>query len=140
MLSTGQQTISHTAMAAIRSRAPIFVPLLVIALLLCHGALGNMDQPVLEPTQSAAVHQIQGDTGGPIPADEHPIGHSPTHSYYAVAFLTIFVGGLLGLLFGGVLPTRRIVIAPRQTRYDLVPDISYPSPRPTPTLLQVFRL
>lgn len=139
MVSTSQETSLRSTMAVIRTRAPLFVPLLVITLLVCHGTLGSMDRPVLEPVPAVAAHQISGEAGEPVPADEHPIEHSLAHGHYVVAFLTVFLG-LLGLLSRDASPTRRVAIALRQSRCKLASDVLCPNPKVTPTLLQVFRL
>jgi hypothetical protein len=127
-------------MATIRDRAPIFVPLLVLALLICHGALGSADKLVLEPVSSAAAHQLWGEAVEPGPADDRPAEYSPAHGYYIAAFITLSIGVLFRLLFRGTIPTRHTAIAFRQTQHDLVLAFSTPGQGPTSTLLQVFRL
>lgn len=140
MSSTGQKTTSRTTMSAIRSRAPIFVPLLVLALLICHGVLGSPDHSVVEPASSVAVHQLQGESGAPGSSGEHPVEHPPAHGYYVVAFLTVLIGAFLGLLFRGALPTVRITLPFRQIQQNFASPILYSGSRLTPNLLQVFRL
>lgn len=144
MLKTSQDIVLHSSMAAVRSRAPFFVPLLVVALLMCHGALGNMDTLVLDPASSEAVHQLQSeaDAAGPAsgPADESPVEHPPAHGLYIVTFLTVLIGTFLVLLSSGIVPTQRIAVAPRRSQHDLISHRFYPGTSFAPALLQVFRL
>jgi hypothetical protein len=127
-------------MAAIRVRAPIFAPLLVIALLLCHGALGNVDKFALDAAPSVAMHQLQGETGEPGPAEGSPAEHPPAHGYYIVTLLTVVAGAFFRLLSRSSVTTQLIALAKRQIRHDFALVISPPVPGPTPVLLQVFRL
>ncbi|CAN5886286.1 hypothetical protein BH23ACT11_BH23ACT11_29890 [soil metagenome] len=127
-------------MSAIRSRAQLFVPLLVLALLICHGALGSMDKLNLNPVPTVAVHQLLGEAGTPVPADERPAEHPPAHGYYVVVLLTVFFGALLGLIFRGAVPTERLALALSRSRHDLVLPVFYSQPRAIPAFSQVFRL
>lgn len=139
-MSTGQQTIRRSRMSVLRDRAPVFVPLLVLALLICHGALGSVGDPALKPITSGPIHHSPVEAGGSGSGGGHPIEHPPAHGYYVVAFLTVLVGAFLRLISKGAIPTRRITLPFLQTRHNFTSPILYPGPRLTPNLLQVLRL
>ncbi|MGB3683162.1 MAG: hypothetical protein WA990_11830 [Rubrobacteraceae bacterium] len=116
------------------------MPLLVLALILCHGALGSMDKLVLDPVPSVAVHQLQNGAGEPGPASGNPVEHAPSYGSYIVAFLTVMVGVFSGLLFRGAVPARRIIVGFQRIRRSFGSNAYLPRLGPTPILLQVFRL
>jgi hypothetical protein len=140
MFRASQETILRSTMSAIRSRAPIFAPLLVLTLLICHGALGNMDEFALDAAPSVAMHQLQGETGEPGPAEGSPAEHPPAHGYYIVTLLTVAAGAFFWLLSKSTFTTQLVTLAKRQIRHDFALAASLPLPGPTPVLLQVFRL
>lgn len=140
MLDANQQTILRSGMAVVRNRAPIFAPLLVLALLICHGALGNVDKVALDAAPTVAVHQLQGEASGHGPAEESPAEHPPAHGYYVVTLLTVITGAFFWLLSRSSVATQRITLALRQIRHDFAFVVSPPVPGPTPVFLQVFRL
>lgn len=121
-------------------RAPIFASLLVLTLLICHGALGNTDKLVLDTAPSVAMHQLQGEAGESGPAKESPTEHSPVHGYYMATLLTVMVGAFFWLLFRNTVATRRISVVFKQNRRNSALVISPHAPRLTPILLQVLRL
>lgn len=140
MLDTSRQTILRSKMAVARSWAPTFAPLLVLALLICHGALGNMDKFALDAAPSMAMHQLQGEAGEPGPAKESPPEHSPAHGYYTATLLTVTAGAFFWLLSRNAGATQRVSVVFKQNRRSFAPVISPPASGPTPVLLQVFRL
>ena len=121
-------------LVARRGSMPLLAPLLVVALLLCHGAAGGLHQSALEP---AAAHALPA--GGHSP--QHPAEHSPSHAGY-VAYLAAFFAALLGAVIrpavgkaGGRLPappaTLRVAFAAPPLCRGLAP---------TAASLQIFRL
>ncbi len=140
MFSASQETILRSTMSAIRSRAPIFAPLLVLTLLICHGALGNVDKVALDAAPTVAIHQLQGETGETGPAEGSPAEHPPAHGYYIVTLLTVVAGAFFWLLSRSTFTTQPVALAKRQVWHDFALVVSPPVPGPTPVLLQVFRL
>jgi len=123
-------------LVARRASVPLLAPLLVVALLLCHGAAGGLHQAGLEPPAEAA-HALPSEGH----SAQHPAEHSPSHAGY-VAYLAAFFAALLGVLIrppvgmaGGRLPappaTLRVTFATPPLCRELAP---------TAPSLQVFRL
>jgi hypothetical protein len=113
--------------------------LLVVTLLLCHGAFGGLHMVCFLPEcvdhgKHAAMHQPA--TGGLGDAHEHPASHETSTGYFAVLV------GLLGLLLKLLLK-----IAPSRVRVGVLRAAAIPRlttvfrpPSPKPSNLQVFRL
>jgi hypothetical protein len=120
--------------------------LLVVTLLLCHGAFGALhlfchSLECLSDAGHAAEHRTEiGRAVGDAhdhPAD-HGVGHGTSAGYFAV-----FVLGLLWLLLE-LLSRRAPLRISHAARWPValgpVPAVSHPPPAPTPRFLQVFRL
>jgi hypothetical protein len=120
--------------------------LLAGALLLCHGLYGASHQvfATLHSEHSSHVHTPHPDTHG-AGIGEQPVEHQSGdeeghlgHVAYAAALLVISLGAVLWLLSGGRTWTRGVLSS--------LPKRAFPrgylrlSRRPSPTLLQVFRL
>ena len=121
--------------------------LLTGALLLCHGLYGASHQVfyALHAEHSSHVRTPHTDTHGAGVGGQPPVEHQSGdgeghlgHVAYAAALLVISLGAVLWLLSRGRawtrggLPTFSKLLAP------LV--VLQPPPRPSPALLQVFRL
>jgi len=121
-------------LVARRASAPLLTPLLVVALLLCHGAAGSLHEATLEP---AAAHPLPAEGHSP----QHPAEHSPSHAGY-VAYFAAFFAVLLGVLIrppvgmaGRQLPALPVTLRVAFAKPPLCLGLA-----PTAPSLQVFRL
>jgi hypothetical protein len=82
------------------SGARFLLPVLVVALVLCHGLLGSAHVILAGPEAGLAPHagMTHGGHGDPGSLPEGHVGSSD----YAAVLLTAFVGAVLGLLLRGV--------------------------------------
>lgn len=124
-------------LATVKIRVLLLAILVVLALLASHAAMGSSSQMTPEPATASVAQQspsVVKATAGYVM--EHP----PSHAYYYVASLcTLLLGSFAALIFGGNRRQWRTVLSPR-VRRSPVPAVSYDGARPTPPLLQVFRL
>ena len=130
-----------------RASAWLLAPLLVAALIVCHGAIGDADQIVLElapPTSSDSL-PITGSSADLHSGDhsvDHPVDHSASHVDYVVAVL--FAGlcaSVLGRLFGDWRTSRYIASSGvRRPTLDVVSPSVLAARPPTTLEVQVFRL
>jgi hypothetical protein len=120
--------------------------LLAGALLLCHGLYGASHQvfATLHAEHSSHVHTPDTDTHG-AGIGEQPVEHQGGdgeghlgHVAYAAVLLVISLGAVLWLLSGGRTWTRGVLFS--LSKRVVPPGYLRPSRRPSPTLLQVFRL
>ena len=121
--------------------------LLAGALLLCHGLYGASHQvfATLHAEYSSHAHTPHTDTHGVRVGEQPPMEHQNGdgerhlgHVAYAAALLVISLGAVLWLLSGGRTWTRGVLFS---LPMRVVPQgYLLPSRRPSPTLLQVFRL
>jgi hypothetical protein len=115
--------------------------LLVVTLLLCHGAFGALHLVCYPPlcageAEHPAEHQAAAGAVGD--AHEHPMDHGTSTGYFAVLAVGL-LGLLLGLLFKGA-PLRITLDARWPVVLRQIPAVLRPPPTPTPITLQVFRL
>lgn len=125
--------------------------LVVVALLLCHGALGGLHlahlahpcDPCDPPAEAAGAHHpaaAQQAASGDIGGEGTPDGsaHGTGASGYFAVLLVLFGATVLKLLVGLRTPTTVAALRPSLPRHAPVADVL---PRgPTLPLLQVFRL
>lgn len=122
-------------LAAVKIRIPLLAVLVMLTLLVCHGALGSTDRLALEP--AAVAHQSSGAAGASV---NHLVEHASAHTYYYVAALcTLLLGSFVGLFFGDVSRRRRFAVL-RGARQRFSLKLSFGGVRSTPPFLQVFRL
>jgi hypothetical protein len=115
----------------------ILVPLLVLTLLVCHGLLGGMHQPLHLSAPTAAMEH-SSHTGFPVEEGPGiPEGGLGGVSYAAALFLALAAGFWL-LLAGRLRWGSRFLPRPADERPW--PSVAYRSRGPTVALLQVFRL
>lgn len=120
--------------------------LMVVALLLCHGALGALHQVSWPAAPEGAHHAtVAGDAAAASQghAVEHPWEHRAGHptgpsDYAAALFSVLLLGTVLALLLGAASPWGS---AAGPDNIGLTPSpAGLPPPRgPTVPLLQVFR-
>jgi hypothetical protein len=117
-----------------RASAPLLTPLLVVALLLCHGAAGGLHEATLEP---AAAHALPSEGH----SAQHPAEHPPPHAGY-VAYFAAFFAVLLGVLIrppvgmaGRPPPAQPVTLRVGFAKPPLCRGLAPTAPR-----LQVFRL
>ena len=110
----------------------LFVLLVVVALLFCHGAFGYAHQ--LPTSDSHAAHTTVAHQSGP----DQGAGQAHSGGAYFAAFLALFFGTFL-LLCGRVLASARLP-APVVEYRGRRAGIPYPPRGPTLPFLQVFRL
>jgi hypothetical protein len=122
-------------LVARRASVPLLTPLLVVALLLCHGAAGGVHEATLEP---AAAHALPAE-GHSSP--QHPAKHSPSHAGY-VAYLAAFFAVLLGVLIRPPvgMAGRQLSALPVMLRVAFAKPPLCRGLAPTAPSLQVFRL
>ena len=124
-------------LGATGGRGRVVAALLVVALLLCHGALGALHQ--------ASSWTVEHDASGhhapaapPASTDHHAAG-AVAHADYAAVLFVVLIGAALALLWGR-LQARGAAASPHAPRRVFL-RLALPPPRcPTPPLLQVFRL
>ncbi len=114
--------------------------LLVVALLLCHGALGGLHQVSAKPAVPEQAHHVSADEA--MSPQEHQGGHQGSHplsssDYAAALSVVLLLGAVLVLVLSGGL-TRRPEL--RILERVLPPPGFRPIRGPTAPLLQVFRL
>lgn len=117
----------------------VLAPLLLVALLACHGFLGA---PHHAPGLSDHSHLDEGHPSHALAeelSDDHP-GLHLGHSGYAVVLISLLIGATLGLLLSGARACRKPAAAPRLAERSLPPLVLHPSLGPTAPLVQVFRL
>ena len=121
--------------------------LLAGALLMCHGLYGASHQvfATLHAEHSSHAHTPHADTHGVRVGEQPPVEHQNGdgerhlgHVAYAAALLVISLGAVLWMLSGGRTWTRG-VSSTFSKRVVLLVVLRSP-PRPSPALLQVFRL
>ena len=148
-MNGGLKDIFDPASLPERRRAPasLLAPLLIVALFVCHGAIGSADhQTVLEFMPSAGSGALHA-TGGSVDSHsaDRSADHPAPHLDYAVAALLVGLGAsLLGRLFG----TWRAAASPAALRRPSLGVSSLavfsssvsPGRPPTATGVQVFRL
>ena len=122
-------------LVARRASVPLLAPLLVVALLLCHGAAGGLHQATLEPAAAAHALPSEGHSA------QHPEEHSPSHTGY-VAYFAAFFATLLGALIRPPVGTAagRLPAPPAALRAAFGTPTLCRSLAPTAPSLQVFRL
>ena len=110
--------------------------LLIVALILCHGALGALHQVSSWPAEHAGGHHA----AAPAPVNHHAEHHGGpmAHTDYAAALFVALLGATLVLLSGRFLA--RGLSAHRVFKRVLVPLSPLPPRGPTLPLLQVLRL
>lgn len=113
-------------------------PLVLLAVLLCHGFLGALHQTCDSPVHSHLagahlVHTPSEDPGG------HPEGMHLGCSDYAAVLISMLFGAVVGLLLKGVRAWGTLVVPPLLWRFSQ-PIVPHPPRGPTTTVLQVFRL
>jgi hypothetical protein len=125
--------------------------LLAGALLLCHGLYGASHQVLatLHAEHASHAHMPHADTHGAGVGEQSQVESHVDHQggdgegqlghvAYAAALLVISLGAVLWLLSGGSTWTRGVLFS---LPMRVVPQgYLLPSRRPSPTLLQVFRL
>ena len=119
-----------------RRLAPLLVPLLVLASLVCHGALAGAHWGAQDDAPPPLVSESPVDAGGGPATDEHPAEYLPPISYGAVLLLilatAIFLqaSGTFRRLRAGLTGAGRLLpaVPPKPPRASAAP------------LLQVFRL
>jgi len=114
--------------------------LLIVTLLLCHGAFGAMHLICASPecagdAEHPAEHHAAAGAGG---THEHPAGHATSTEYFAV--LAVGFLGLLLRLLPKCTPLRIGLDARWLVILRRVPAVLRPPPIPTPLTLRVFRL
>ena len=138
---TGTQTIRTGGVAAGRDR--LVAALLVLTLLLCHGALGAMhqvsSQTVECPGEHAGGHHTT--TAGSPAAAGHAGHHGApvAHADYAAAVFVVLLGAALAL-FSGRFAARGLTASRRVFGRVHASSFLRPPRGPTLPLLQVFRL
>jgi hypothetical protein len=111
----------------------VLVPLLVLTLLVCHGILGGVHQPLHSP----AAMEHSAHAGFPVEEGSGiPEGDLGSVSYAAALFFALAAS--FWLLLGGL--RWRSGSVPRSSYERRWPDIPCRSRGPTVALLQVFRL
>lgn len=113
----------------------LFVLLIVVALLFCHGAFGYAHQ--LPPTDAHAAHGAQMESGHQPGPDQGAGQTHPGVAYFAT-LLALFFGTFL-LLCGRVMASTRL-LAPVTEHRGCWAKIPFPPRGPTLPSLQVFRL
>ncbi len=115
--------------------------MLVVALLVCHGAAGGLHQAAMEPSPSE-VQQLPAQWG---PVDGHSTGHSTGHSAqhvdyvaYLAAFFVALLGTFLRPSFG--ISGRRYAAPLSTPRTAFATPLLCRGLAPTAPNLQVFRL
>ena len=117
------------------SESRFYVFVVVVALLLCHGAFGYAHQlPPVDAPSAHAAHAMGGHQSGP---DQAPDGSHLGDTYYATLLLLLFGAALL--LGGRVWRIAKLpALVPWMGSHDAR---GLPPPRgPTLPSLQVFRL
>lgn len=112
----------------------LFVFLVAVALLFCHGAFGYAHQlPAVDVQSAHAAHAMGVHQPG---QDQTPDGSHPQDAYFATLLLLLFGASLL---MGGGLPDGAGLPAPALRTGKTVWRL-HPPRGPTPSYLQVFRL
>lgn len=126
-----------TAGGALSASEPgrVFVLLVVVALLLCHGAFGYAHQ--LSPPDTQASHVAHA-SGGHHSVPDRSTGEAHTGGSYFATLLALFFGAFL-LLGGRVEASTRLPAPATQNRARRA-RTSLPPRGPTLSSLQVFRL
>jgi hypothetical protein len=115
-------------------RGRLFVTLVAVALLLCHGAFGYAHQlPAVDVQSAHAAHAMGVHQPG---QDQTSDGSHLQEAYFATLLLLLFGASLL---MGGWLPAGAKLPAPA-LRTDRTVWRLHPPRGPTPSYLQVFRL
>ncbi len=118
-------------------RVLLLAMLVMLALLVSPAAMGNSSLTAPEPMTAAVAQKSPSVVKATA---SYVAEHPPSHAYYYVAALcTLLLGSFVALIFGGNRRQWRTVLSPR-VRRSSVPAVSYDGARPTPPLLQVFRL
>ena len=119
-------------------RGRFVAALLVVALILCHGALGALHQASSWPAEHAGAYHAAA--ASPASVDHHAEQHGGpvANTDYAAALFVALLGAALVLLSGRFLA--RGFAAHRVFGRVFVPLSTLPPRGPTPPLLQVFRL
>lgn len=134
--------------AFLAARGRLLTALLVVALLLCHGAFGALHLLAhpCDPCNSAEVpgthhsaaqeEAAAGDAGGGVVKE---LAHGAGYSVYFAVVVAFSGAMVLKLLLGGARkPVKAAILRPSQPRHP--PLVRPLSLGPTPPLLQVFRL
>lgn len=127
----------------------ILAPLVLVALLSCHGFLGAPQHvPGPPPDHPHDVSYLAGDHAGHVehsihaPAGEvgeHPGAHLG-YSGYAAALISVLLGAVIGLLLSGVRAWSKHAVSSWLSERSFPPLILHHARRPTAPLMQVFRL
>lgn len=124
-------------LATVKIRILLLALLVMLAMLVSHAAVGSSRLMALDPVTATVTHQSPDIVEA---AASYVAEHSPSHTYYYVAALcTLLLGSFAGLIFGGNRRQWNPVLSPR-IRRSSAPAVLYGGMRPTPPLLQVFRL
>jgi hypothetical protein len=118
-------------------------PLLLVALLSCHGFLGAPHHAPGPPDHSHHATYPAGEHPSHAPAEEPPNGHPGLHlghSGYAVVLISFLIGATLVLLLSGTRAWRKPAAVLRLTGWPLPSLVLHPPRGPTAPLVQVFRL
>jgi hypothetical protein len=123
------------SLVARRASVALLAPLLVVALLLCHGAAGSLHLSALEP--AAADHALSSEGH----SAQHPAEQSPSHVRH-VAYLVAFFAALLSVLIRPPVGVsgRRLPAPPATLRVAFATPPPCRGLAPTAPSLQVFRL
>lgn len=125
-------------------------PLVLVALLSCHGFLGAPQHVTGPPDHPHDASHLQSDHAGHVEHVEHsthaPAGEVNDHpgihigySGYAAALISVLLGAVIGLLLSGVRAWSKHAASWLPER-SFPPLIFLPARRPTAPLTQVFRL
>lgn len=121
-------------------RGRLVAALLIVALLLCHGALGALYQASLQAVEHGGGHHAHA-MERPAPAD-HGMGHHAglvAHADYAAVLFGVLLGATL-VLIPGRFPALSFAAAPCAPRPAYIQPVLIPPRGPILPLLQVFRL
>ncbi len=138
-----------------REARTLLASLLVVALLLCHGAMGGFHQLAPQLAASAPTSASGPATGAAVdaalahahagPDEERPAGHGEGHpppylpptGFYLAALLVVLLASVLGPALGGA----PLLFAARSWAVRRPPPAAIlPGRPPTASSLQVFRL
>ena len=120
-------------------RGRLVAALLVVALLLCHGALGALHQASPRPDVHTGGHHDAASQA--VSAQGHAAHHDApvAHADYAAALFVVLLGAALAL-FANRFLVRSLAISSLAFGRAYLRLVLVPPPTPVPPILQVFRL